>query len=217
MIGRFPLTILIGIVAVIWALVLSSHGWAIPSSFFGPLSIAVSVISAILVVFESWAWAWPGIRALSKRPDLRGTWTGTIRSNWEGGTETAKGSPIKAYLAIHQTFTTLHLRVLTAESQSLTLAASLICEPDGVFAIHAVYRNEPKLSVRSRSPMHHGGLVLRLEGPPPEAMSGHYWTDRHSDGELEFRLVSRKRADDYRTAQAIASKPRADASGTQKK
>ena len=206
MISRFPLAILIGITMGVWALLLSGHGWIIPFSFFTPLSIVVSVISLLLLIFEEWAWAWPLVNSLAKRPDLRGTWKGELRSNWEKSEDRSKNNPLEVYLVIHQTFMALHLRLLTAESQSITLAASVACESDGAFVINGIYRNEPRLSVRAHSPIHHGGLALRLEGPPLVSMSGHYWTDRQSDGELDLRLRTRKRANDYRTAQNLASK-----------
>lgn len=210
MISRFPLSILVGMAAAIWALTLSGHGWVIPPSFFTPLSFAVSALSVVLLVFDKWAWAWPGIRLFTQRPDLRGTWEGLIQSGWEGSDGSGKIRPIKAYFVIHQTYMGLHLRLLTQESNSITLAASLMSESDAAYMVTGVYRNVPKHSVRERSPMHFGGLLLHLEGPPLVFMSGHYWTDRKSHGEIELKRMTKKRVEDFKTAEAIATRDRAN-------
>ena len=47
-----------------------------------------------------------------------------------------------------------------------------------------VYSNEPKHSIRNRSPIHYGTLKLNIIGNPVTALSGHYWTDRGTQGEL---------------------------------
>jgi len=202
MIKRFPLTLLVLSAGGIWALVLSGNGWVIPLSFFAPLSIVVGAMSLLLLLFNNWAWAWPGISLVAKRPDLRGTWKGVIRSSWRGSDGPNLGI-YGAYIVVYQTYTDLHLRLLTRESQSITLAASLICEPDGVYSIHAVYRNEPKQLIRSRSEIHRGGFVLRVGGSSSEQMAGDYWTDRQTFGELELQRVSKERVGDFRTAESL--------------
>lgn len=155
--------------------------------------------------FGHLAWSWPGVRSIVRRPDLRGTWGGMIRSSWGNDAGGAQSAPIESYLIVHQTFSAIHLRLLTPESQSVTLAASLVREIDGRITLSGVYRNEPRLSLRGHSPIHHGGLVLRVEGSPAASMAGQYWTDRRSDGELEFRLLTRRYVSDFYAAQSLAA------------
>ncbi len=45
--------------------------------------------------------------------------------------------------------------------------------------------------------MHHGSTVLDIVGNPAKRLSGRYWTDRDSRGELAFTERSKKIADDY--------------------
>jgi hypothetical protein len=200
MISHFPLSVLVACAAMIWALILSGLGWVIPPSFFRPLSIVAGSLSLSLLVFDGWVWAWPGIRRLVNRPDIRGTWEGVIRSSWKypDGNGLNLGS-INAYVVVHQTYTGLRLRLLTRESQSSSITAALISEPDGT-TVFALYRNEPKALLRSRSPIHHGGLILRVGGPPPSVMDGEYWTNRQTIGEVELRRISKRRVHDYGSA-----------------
>lgn len=178
------------------------------SSSFYTLSVILAIIGALVWIFYRWAWAWPGFGHVFKRPDLRGTWAGVIRSEWINPATGQKIGPIDSYLVIRQSFGAIHIRLLSAESSSITQTAALTRESDGAITLNGAYRNDPKNSIRGRSAIHHGGLVLRVGGPPPVSMSGHYWTDRNTKGELEFRLLDRRCTDDFKTAQDMFSAAR---------
>ncbi|WNG20921.1 hypothetical protein [Cystobacter fuscus] len=202
MINRFALTLMICFAAGSWALLLSANGWVIPRSFFAPLSGVVSVLSVGLMAFDRWLWSLPGINQLVDRPRLKGTWKGTLASNWVNPETTQKVPPIEAYVVIRQTYSTLHVRMFTHESQSITLTATIMRDADEQYTLAGIYSNEPKLSVRSRSPIHHGGLRLRIEG---KSLSGMYWTDRNTHGEMRFERVSDSLAHDFQQAQALST------------
>ncbi len=138
-------------------------------------------------------------------PDLCGTWKGLIHSEWEDPTTKLKQEPREVFLIIRQTEAALHLGLITSESRSTSLATMVVQEPSGQWSLNVIYRNEPRPSVRARSQIHHGAMVLRLGGPPPTTLSGHYWTDRGTQGEMTLRFVSRELASDYATATALAA------------
>jgi hypothetical protein len=204
LVSNFFTTALVALAAGVWAVILSANGWVIPTSFLAPLSSVVTVLSVALLIFDKWAWSWPGLHLLTRHPDLRGTWAGTITSSWVDPETATVKAPIVCFLIVKQTYTGLHLRLMTSESTSVSLATTLVEEADGAWSVNGIYRNEPRLSVREHSPIHQGGLVLRLGGPPPDTMSGHYWTDRATRGEMQLVRVSRESADDYSTAQTRA-------------
>jgi len=52
--------------------------------------------------------------------------------------------------------------------------------------VFAVYRNESKLEVRDRSPIHYGALALTVQGTPAQSLVGFYWTDRNTRGDIEL-------------------------------
>lgn len=198
---RIPLTVVI-VAAVVWTLALSGNGWAIPRQYLQPISIVATTVPLLLVVFHRWGWAWPGVNLLARRPDLRGTWKGVLQSTWPGDERSSGQGVIHAYITISQTYTGLHLRLFTGESQSGTLIAALACEADGQYVLSAMYRNQPRHLVRPHSPIHHGGLLLAVEGENFNRLTGSYWTDRRTDGEMRFEHVSRKRIGDFEAADA---------------
>jgi hypothetical protein len=193
--NRFAVTVVVLFAASLWALILSHNGWVIPPAFFAPLSAVVTAVVVALAAFNSWLWRWPVVRSLVGRPDLRGTWRGVIRP----GTTAV---PIDVFFVVRQTFSTLHLRLLSAESQSFSLAANVVEEAPGQHAVTWVFRNEPRLQVRSRSPIHNGGGLLRISGT---SLNGHYWTDRSTSGEMALELLTRVAVNDFDAARRFGA------------
>jgi hypothetical protein len=143
---------------------------------------------------------------LVKRPDLRGTWAGELVSEWIDPKTNAHLPPIPAFACITQTASTLYVRQFTAESESATLAASVLKDLDDAESVAVVYRNDPKSSVRERSPIHFGGMHLRVSGE--DALEGDYWTDRKSNGRLTLKRLSRAKCRSFADAQRIAAQPK---------
>ncbi len=199
---NFLLNALVAVAALAWAGLLASKGWGIPVSFFTPFSTVTALMAALLLAYDRWLWRAPLLRLLQRRPDLRGTWRAVLSPD-APDPKAGKTQSVSAYLVIQQTFSALHLRLLTAESQSHTLAASLAPQADGAQELVALYLNRPRMSVRDRSEIHHGGMVLFIGGPPPNKMNGHYWTDRNTQGEVALELLSRTRVADFQTANVL--------------
>ncbi|WP_438022267.1 hypothetical protein [Sorangium sp. So ce233] len=194
--SRAPLTILVIFGAAVWALVLSGHGWALPLSFFTPLSVVVAALSILMVLWEAWLWRlgllhpWP-----VSQPVLRGTWRGVLTR--------AQGEPLPIFLVVEQSFSRVATRTFTAESRSASIVAWLD-DVDGDFLLTATYRNEPDLLVQHRSRVHRGTVYLWVHGPRPAELRGCYWTDRNTKGELHFERISQQLASDFTSAAALA-------------
>lgn len=172
--------------------------------------LVIGLVGGFIVV--RWAWAWQGIRRLTNRPDLRGTWAGALQSEWINPATGRKLGPIEAYILIHQDLYSLHVRQITAESNSITKTAKLIFEPDGAAVITGTYENDPKNALRERSTRHQGGLHLRVSGASSAKMlKGHYWTDRGTKGEMEFWWVDRTIEEDFGGARRMAKRAGIDA------
>lgn len=201
--GRLPISILVGLAACTWALVLVVAGSDVGWEFAKPFSLVVGVISGALAGFDRWVWRWPGVRGVVGRPDLEGTYWGVIRSEWVNPETGQKHTPIPAAVVIRQSYTAITVTLFTADSSSSTIAAALDELPDGRFAVAGLYRSEPRLSVQGRSRMHHGGLRLHLAGPDTR-LHGSYWTDRGTQGEMEFSRVSQKRSADFTEASGLS-------------
>jgi len=186
MISRLHLSTILVIAAVLWGVALLFTGVAVKVTWFQPFSVVVGVLVLILAAFDLWFWRFSWLRGwFVKRPCIRGTWKASLKSQWTDPESGESPSPIEAYITIRQTYSLLSMRLMTAESASELLGAEVMRAMDGTCRVAGVYRNEPRLAVRERSPIHYGGVLLEIEGDPPTRLAGHYWTDRNSRGELQ--------------------------------
>ena len=84
----------------------------------------------------------------------------------------------------------MQMNLMTPESESWCIAESITPSPSGVgYRIAGVYTNTPKAHLRGvRSEIHLGGIILDSHGPPnrPDTLTGEYWTDRKTKGQMTF-------------------------------
>lgn len=195
-------TILIYASAGVWILALVLMGIGVPVDVWRPIGGVSFFVSTITWLYSTWGWAY-----LSKAtgiPDLRGTWRATLVSNWNAPVSTVPAAEIEAYFAIEQTASNIIVRMMTAESRSVTIVAK-IEKLDGGVQVVGTYRNEPEIDFRHRSPIHYGGLQLTVGGPPAMFLKGGYWTDRLTRGKIEAELCTAVVAADFAMAQSLCA------------
>lgn len=186
----------------VWALGLMFDGWTLAPSFFAPVPWVTTAVATLLGAWDAYLWRIPFLHPwLIKRPDLGGTWRGTVTSSWVDPTTDQKPRPIEAYLVIRQSASTIHVCMFTRESRSVPLLANL-SEADGAWVLSSIYRNEPDMQIQGRSRIHHGWVQLRARGVPPVELSGSYCTDRDTKGSLSFQQVTRRLVSDFSDAAA---------------
>ncbi len=187
MINRVQVSALVVVPLASVAVSLWLAGEPISWTWFKSLGGAVSATVAALTVFELWLWRLHILQGwFVKRPILIGTWDFTIKSMWTDPETGQRPDPIQATATIRQRYSKLHLHLETPESAGDFVSSNVVAKDDGTYQIAGVFRNEPRLSVRDRSPIHLGALVLDVVGEPasPSELKGHYWTDRGTSGEI---------------------------------
>ncbi len=195
---RIHLTGILLVASAVWGVYLVVTGVAVGTRHFSPFSTVVGVTLLVITLFNFLLWKLKIFQGwLVKQPVLIGTWRGTIHSNWVNP-ETGQGvAPIDAVIVIRQNYAFISVRLFTQESQSHSLSASLLRAVDGAFELVANYRNTPRFSVRNRSEIHNGSFVMNVESEGKLSMSGHYWTDRNTAGELSFEHKDRRLSSSY--------------------
>ena len=148
------------------------------------ISTTISINLIIWLLFIKWMWKWKIFyHWLVPFPNLSGKWSGTIKSNWEGG----NSEPIPTSVTITQTFFNIQVRINTEESRSYSIGASFDIDKDrGFQQLFYSYLNTPKSGVRDRSQIHYGSTLLNFEGSKVNKMEGEYWTSRETTGEIEL-------------------------------
>lgn len=204
MITRLHLTTILLVAVVLWCGLLIIQGVAVEAAWLKPFSMVIGALLLLLLAFDKFIWRWRFLHGwFVKRPDLVGTWKVLLKSEWIDQKTGQPPPPITAYLVIRQTFSSLSLRMYSSESSSEVHGTDVVESSDGTYRVYSVYRNEPNVSVRSRSPIHYGGLILNVEGDPAECLTGHYWTDRNSCGTVETVGFQKQITSNYNKAAAL--------------
>jgi hypothetical protein len=192
---------LLGLGVLLWAVVLVIQGQPLTVHMLAPFSYVVTGLSVAVVLWERWLWAWWVFRGwLNKRPDVRGTWKGTLKSDWRDPNTKAPLEPIEVFLVVRQTYSTIDVRLFSAESSSISLSGNIFTDTVGVWTLAVTFRSTPRILKRERSPVKHGGMLVSLVGKPIHKLDGEYWTDRATKGEVTFGARTRVIAHDFEEA-----------------
>jgi hypothetical protein len=188
---RLHISTFLGIAAIAWWIVLWARETPVTWHHLAPFSSVVGVLALLAVAFEHILWLFRWLHGwFVKRPDLRGTWKVELRSDWRHPETGYPVPPITCFMGIKQTLSTLQMHLMTPESESWLIADSIVPSPNATgYRVVGVYNNKPQLPLRGdRSEMHQGAIALDTHGPEhrPEALTGEYWTDRKTSGEMEL-------------------------------
>lgn len=175
------------------------------------LAYIPTLLGYLVLVFDKWAWRWPGIHRITGHPRLDGTWRTTLRPSPESHIPTGGNrGPIRAYLTIEQSYWTLHSTLRTAESSSRSSNATIEKrDGSGVTELRFLYENIPQVAHQHRSPVHTGACRISLAGRTPRSISGRYYTDRFTAGDMDLDLISR--STEHSTFAEVASSDTANA------
>lgn len=198
---RVHLSAILLIAAILWGLLLIVSGVAASISWLQPLSVVTGILLLLIAIFDRWLWRLPFLWGwFVRRPYVGGTWQAKVISNWIDPETDKQIQPISAYVAIWQTYSSLSFRLMTSESAGDLIGSEIISNKDGTARIAAIYRNEPRQMLRSHSPIHNGAMLLQCAGAVPTSITGNYWTDRVTHGEIELRNRHRQIYRDFEAA-----------------
>jgi len=181
---------------VIWALVLLASNTVSAIDLWSAIKqipVAISIYALVGIVFVKWCWRWRYLQGwLIKVPNLQGTWRGELKSNWTNP-ETGKTiPPVPVVIVIRQTFSSIRVTLLTAESASYSTAADINAALGGEqLYLTYTYTNRPRATIRDRSQIHDGAAILKIVRTPL-SLEGEYWTSRKTRGDIDVKLQSRK-------------------------
>ena len=148
-----------------------------------------------LTLWDIWLWRLPGLQNLHGRPRLDGLWQ--VELNPTQASHIPQGGnrgPITAFVVVTQSFWSIHLRQLTTESKSDSRAWFWFrAFGTDVDRLAFLYENSPMQRHQHRSQRHFGSCTLEPASLTPAEMSGVYFTDRYTRGDMVFALVDRSR------------------------
>jgi len=203
--AQTKITVFLTVLLLIGTLYLQGQSIIRPS--LNAYSWIATIITAVLIAWNKWLWRIKLLYPLSKMPDVRGTWKAELNSFWKDPKTGQARGKIEVYLVFRQTFSSLDIRLFSAESSSVSLSANVVTDGEGVHTIATTYRNEPSIAHLAHSPISHGGMLLSIRGEEiVRQIDGKYWTDRQSTGEIKMTERSSKIASGFDEASQLAFK-----------
>jgi hypothetical protein len=164
------------------------------SVFLRQIPTIVTIDAGIYLLFAKWGWKIPWFQGwLVPFPNINGSWTGYIFSDWTNAETGEKIGPIPTMLTIKQSFSGISCVMHTKEMKSFSYAEGFHIEADRqIKQLAYVYTSKPSLTVSDRSSPHDGTALLDIIGKPRLKLKGRYWTERKTSGEIELEYKTSK-------------------------
>jgi len=187
---------LVIISALVWFILAWFSGLNLSDAkvFFKLVPNVVSLDLLIITVFTKWLWKYDCFRGwLVPFPNLNGSWIGHIFSGWEDP-ETGQGvPPIPVMLTINQSFLHISCMMHTGEMKSYSMSEGFNIDKDRqIKQVSYIYTSKPRIVVDNRSLPHDGAIVFDIIEVQEKKLTGRYWTERKTTGEIELVFHTKK-------------------------
>lgn len=161
--------------------------------FIGLIPKVVSFDLLVIAIFVKWGWKYKIFRGwLVPFPDLNGCWVGSIYSDWKDPKTGKKIAPIPVMLNINQSFFHISCVMSTSEMDSYSYSEGFVIDNDRQLKqIAYSYTSKPRLSLQERSASHDGKAIFKIIEKPNKKLTGRYWTERLTKGEIVLTFHSR--------------------------
>jgi hypothetical protein len=191
------LYLLVGVSALAWFALayLGQLDLSKVKDFFGLIPKVVTVDLILIGLFVKWGWKLRIFRGwLVPFPNLNGSWTGMIYSDWIDPQTGKKARPIPVMLTVNQSFFHISCVMITKEMESFSYAEGFLIDPDRqIKQVAYSYTSKPRLSLIERSAPHDGTTVFKIIEKPKLKLEGRYWTERSTIGEIVLDHFSAER------------------------
>jgi hypothetical protein len=187
--------IIIGLSAGLWLVLAFVLDAPVDRTWLKYVGGIASVVVVLLLIFDRWAWRWLPA-AVTKRPNLQGTWRAQLHYQWPEGTPTQTQD---CFITIRQTYSTVTVGVLSDVSDSQSRSAAIV-ETNGRRSLWWSYLSIAHSLEQEGNPPHRGGAELVISSKPKLSLAGDYWTERKTRGRLTTTGRSKHPYDDYQSA-----------------
>jgi len=194
--------LLVGLSSIAWFLLAYFNNLDLSKlkDFFGLVPKVVSIDLLAVAVFVKWGWKLKIFRGwLVPFPNLNGTWIGHIYSDWKNPQTDEKPSPIPVMLTVNQSFFHVSCVMRTSEMESSSYSEGFLIDVHRqVKKLAYSYASKPRISLSERSVPHEGTAVFHIIEKPKFKLTGRYWTERLTKGEINL---------DYHTQELLEELP----------
>ncbi|MBD2078283.1 hypothetical protein H6F86_31230 [Phormidium sp. FACHB-592] len=165
------------------------------------ISGALTWITLFWAFFFRWGWKLRLLKRIFPKPNLNGTWVGTLTSDWKDTKGNTVG-PLDFVVVVRQSFLHIHATTFTASFVARTYAESLILDNDrGVKEFVYLYAQDNTTPGEENN--REGAAELRIVESDATTLTGRYWSNAKTNGRVEVERVSLQHAEDFQSAMAM--------------
>jgi len=165
------------------------------TNVFRALSSGLSFTTIFWVFYFSYGWKIPILKEIFYRPNINGTWSGTLESDWKD--ELGNGiSPKEFHIVIRQSFLRIHFTTLTDEFIGISYSETFTLEKEqGVKNIAYLFRKDTTQNHYDTT--QEGATELKLIEGRQMLLQGKYWSNRKTNGNIAVKHISKKHVDSF--------------------
>lgn len=169
-------------------------------------SISIVVTTVALNFLAETRWIYPTIARLTRRPLVHGLWVGYLTSDYGVREGRPPLAPIKIFFVIRQSYLHVSIESHTRAQESYSTIEHLEkSEKTGAGHLEYVFEMIRTAHSENKITVGYGKLRLLDQG---QSMSGDYWTNSPTQGQLKVTLVTRdcEKINSFESALAVAER-----------
>jgi hypothetical protein len=170
-------------------------------SILRSVSFGISGTTLFWTFYFSFGWKWPILNLMFYRPNLNGTWSGEIISDWKDENQKSI-PPIGFKLVVRQSFLRIHFTSFTKDFVGVSYSETFsIKKHTGLKNISYLYRKDT--SQKSNDILQEGATELRLIEGDIRTLQGKYWSSIKTNGTINVVWISKEHADSWNEAKKL--------------
>ncbi|WP_109300596.1 hypothetical protein [Aquimarina sp. AU474] len=165
------------------------------------ISFGITITTLFWAFYFSYGWKWWMLNKIFYRPNLSGTWSGTLKSDWEDENGEKVGD-IEFYLVIRQSFLRIHFTTFTNSFIGISYSETMALKKEtGLKNVAYLYRKET--SQDDNEILQEGATELRLIDSNPKELIGRYWSNQKTNGKINVSFISSEIVDSFNDAKSL--------------
>jgi hypothetical protein len=165
------------------------------------ISFGITITTFFWLFYFATGWKLWGSKELFYRPNLNGTWSGVLKSDWKNKNGDTIGD-LEFYIVIRQSFLRIHFTTFTDSFIGTSYSETLSLKKEiGLKNVAYLYRKET--SQDDNEVLQEGASELRLIDSTPRKLEGKYWSNRKTNGKINVSFLSEKIVDSYNQAKSL--------------
>lgn len=169
---------------------------------FRAISFGLTLTTFFWSFYIIYGWKLPLINLIFYRPNINGTWSGKLVSDWKDENGNVK-PPIDFYVVIRQTFLDIHFTTFTKDFIGRSYSENFrLSKETGLKNVVYLYSRDTSQNINGF--IQEGGSELRLvESLNSKILEGKYWTNNKTQGTIKVYFLCKEHVDSFYEAENL--------------